>query len=255
LLVALSLPRSHADLSGWWTVAEEVGTPAADASPAGAPHAAVLESGASFIGSGKFGGAVTLDGVNDIVRISDHAAFEFDQKTSFTLAFWFRTTWNFPDTRGFIAGLELALQGGGRGSPGTDDAGSLITWLASYGLGVGSELTDPDHDQLTVLVEDVLGGSPASNDMNLHPGITLQELSVGGLVDAYAVMTFTRNNAAEGVTITPEVSRDLVSLQEITEVLTRDPSAQAGLDLISVRVADPISSGTRLFVRLRVETK
>jgi hypothetical protein len=38
-------------------------------------------------------------------------------------------------------------------------------------------------------------------------------------------MTFTRNNAPEGVTITPEVSRNLVSLQEITEALTRDPSA------------------------------
>ncbi|MDE0595542.1 MAG: hypothetical protein OSB65_09875 [Roseibacillus sp.] len=139
--------------------------------------------------------------------------------------------------------------------PGTDDAVSLTTWLASYGLGVGSELTDLDHDQLTVLVEYALGGSPASNDVILHPGITLQELSVGGFVDAYAVMTFTRNNAAEGVIITPEASQDLVSLQEITQVLTYAPSAQVGLDLISVRVADPISSNTRLFVRLRVETK
>jgi hypothetical protein len=90
---------------------------------------------------------------------------------------------------------------------------------------VGGELTNPDHDQLTVLVEDALGGSPASNDVNLHPGITLEDPSVGGHVDAYAGMTFTRNNAPEGVTITPEVSRNLVSLQEITEVLTRDPSA------------------------------
>jgi hypothetical protein len=45
------------------------------------------------------------------------------------------------------------------------------------------------------------------------------------------------------------------SWQGITEVLTDDASGQAGFDLISVRVPDPISSDTRLFVRLRVETK
>ena len=51
---------------------------------------------------GKFGGAVELDGVDDIVRIADHADFEFAATTSFTLAFWFRTTADFSNTRGFI---------------------------------------------------------------------------------------------------------------------------------------------------------
>ncbi|MDE0595543.1 MAG: hypothetical protein OSB65_09880 [Roseibacillus sp.] len=107
-MVALPLSRSHADLVGWWTFDEGVGITAGDTSPDGATHAGGLESGASFLRSGKFDGAVTLDGGNGIVRISDHADFEFDQNTSFTLASWFRTAWNFSNTRGFIGkGYEL----------------------------------------------------------------------------------------------------------------------------------------------------
>lgn len=178
---------------------KEVGTTAADTSPDGATHAAVVESGASFIESGKFGGAVTLDGVNDIVRILDHADFEFDQNTSFTLAFWFRTTWNFPNTRGFIGkGYELSPH------------------VAGYFLlrAGGDEVPEFESRQTS--------SSTPRIKFDSH-------MSSGTLNDG--------------------------SWQGITEVLTDDASGQAGLDLISVRVPDPISSDTRLFVRLRVETK
>ncbi|MFP6866087.1 MAG: LamG-like jellyroll fold domain-containing protein, partial [Roseibacillus sp.] len=100
---------ARADLVGWWTFDEVSGATAADSSSSGASHPGALVNGANFVGGGKFGGAVSLDGVDDIVRISDHADFEFDQSASFTVAFWFRTTWNFPNTRGFIGkGYELS---------------------------------------------------------------------------------------------------------------------------------------------------
>ena len=67
VVLVLSALSSRVDLVGWWTFDEGSGTTAADSSPEGSSHPASLQSGASFIAGGKFEGAVTLDGVNDIV--------------------------------------------------------------------------------------------------------------------------------------------------------------------------------------------
>lgn len=141
------------------------------------------------------------------------------------------------------------------GSPGTDDSVSLSTWLASHGLGLGSELTDPDGDHLSVLLEYALGGSPFVHDTAIHPALALQLLDVDGVVSEYAVMTYMRSNLADGITMTPEYSTDLVTWQEITKVLSYDISEQAGIDQIRVRVPSPVPSVERQFVRLRVELK
>ncbi len=94
---------ARADLVAWWKFDETTGTTAADSSPAGAAHPGALEYGTAFVpGGGSFGGSVSLDGIDDVIRVADHTDLEFDENTSFSIAFWFKTTADFSDTRGFI---------------------------------------------------------------------------------------------------------------------------------------------------------
>lgn len=95
--------NARADLVAWWAFDESGGVTASDSSGSANAHPGALEDGAAFLpAGGRFDGAVSLDGIDDVVRVADHADLEFDAATSFTIAFWFKTTANFPDTRGFI---------------------------------------------------------------------------------------------------------------------------------------------------------
>lgn len=102
-LSVLSTLSARADLVTWWTFDESAGTTAADTSPGGVCHPGFLENGAAFIpAGGRFGGAVSLDGIDDVVRVADHTGLEFDASRSFTISFWFKTTADFTDSLGFI---------------------------------------------------------------------------------------------------------------------------------------------------------
>ncbi len=103
VIIAFGVNESKAGLVGWWTFDDANGVEAADSSPEGGNHPAMLENGAMFVSNGgRFGGGVSLDGENDRVRIADHSDFEFDAEASFSIAFWFRSSVAFPNTRGFI---------------------------------------------------------------------------------------------------------------------------------------------------------
>jgi lysophospholipase L1-like esterase len=77
------------DLKGHWPLNEGSGTTAMDASGNG--HHATLLNGVAWTASGRDGGAVTLDGVNDQLQVPDSTELELAGR-SFTVALWVKTT-------------------------------------------------------------------------------------------------------------------------------------------------------------------
>ena len=76
-----------AGLVGAWGFDEGTGTTVADASPAG--NSGTI-SGATRTAFGRFGGALSFDGVNDMVTIPD--ANSLDLTTGMTLSAWVNPT-------------------------------------------------------------------------------------------------------------------------------------------------------------------
>jgi|GEM_PF-591071 len=96
----VSLVDSHIALEprcglvGQWALDESTGTTAADATFAG--HDGTLEGGLSFTSdsvTGLMGGALSFDGVNDMIRVANPSDGSLDFGTgTFTLSAWIKTT-------------------------------------------------------------------------------------------------------------------------------------------------------------------
>jgi hypothetical protein len=141
------------------------------------------------------------------------------------------------------------------GSPGGDDSLALSDWLASHGLSAGDELRDDDRDLLPVLLEYALGGSPSVGESALRPVVGMRVQNHGGSPARYAVMSFQRSKAADGVITIPEASTDLINWHPVTGVIESGPSGQAGIDVVTVALELPASGKSQQFLRLRVEAK
>jgi lysophospholipase L1-like esterase len=87
--ITVSGPANTADAAGHWPFNDGAGATAADASGNGNPSA--LLNGVLWSLSGRVGGAVSLDGVDDYLRVNDSPALE-PAGRNFTVALWVRTT-------------------------------------------------------------------------------------------------------------------------------------------------------------------
>ena len=134
---ALTTPiPATAGLVGWWKFDEASGTAATDS--ASAPANGTLITGATFQpASGRFGGAVYLNGTSGYVDMGDAAKLEFPVAQSYSLSCWYKpdgdeTVAEFQTNNGLITkGYGLNL-----GTPAYDTAGYyLMTVNWSTGAG------------------------------------------------------------------------------------------------------------------------
>jgi endonuclease I len=110
---------------------------------------------------------------------------------------------------------------------------------------VSAELADPDGDGLPNLAEYVFGHNPHSNDMAV-----IQSLTNG--VDGgtnYLYIAHHVNHYLSGVTLTYQVSTDMVAWADVTPEVITNMQIDAQKDLVSVRFP---ASGPMEFVRFKL---
>lgn len=78
------------DVGGMWLFDEDDGDVAKDSSDNG--NDGEILGGVEWVAEGKFGGALSFDGVNGWVEVPDDDSVEFPQGVDFTLACWLKVT-------------------------------------------------------------------------------------------------------------------------------------------------------------------
>jgi hypothetical protein len=143
------------------------------------------------------------------------------------------------------------------GTPGTADGELLGDWLGAHGLAAGQEGTDLDFDRMAAIVEFAQGTDPNAAASSGYLSGGLQTLGVGGVSDTYQVIEFQRSKGADGVIVVAEVSADFVDWSPAGPVVAFRDSAMPGIEIITIRSPDPISSalGAQQFIRLRMSAK
>lgn len=129
-------------------------------------------------------------------------------------------------------------------SPGGDDRESFLNWQGT--------ITTPDHDGDGVdnLVEYALGASAFDDSQAALPTGAWQEFTVGETTGTYATLTFQRATYHEDAEQHVEFSTDLNSWP-IAGVLVSRTETVPGTVVEVWRSNTPVSSGTRLFGRVR----
>jgi hypothetical protein len=138
-------------LNAYWQFNEGSGTNAADAT--GQNHPAALRNGAGWTGAGYAGAAVTLDGVDDFLQVTDAADIEVAGQ-SFTVALWMKTTRTAPQM--LVEKQHTSWNGEFLFALNRDNAvpGGFSVWTGSAWLdSVGRGLTDGQWHHLAVTFE------------------------------------------------------------------------------------------------------
>ena len=143
------------------------------------------------------------------------------------------------------------------GTPGSQDtpAVTFASWAA--GFGVVDPNADDDLDGLTNFLEFVLLGDPTTtSSINGQVDVAIETLDLGLGPEDYLTLTINHRITATEVTITPEVSSDLVTWDDgIGSVLLYSRSYHGDGSATSVyRSAASISALDRAFLRARFET-
>ncbi|MBN8459539.1 MAG: fibronectin type III domain-containing protein [Verrucomicrobia bacterium] len=116
---------------------------------------------------------------------------------------------------------------------------------------ISGDTADPDHDGVRNLMEFALGGLPGSADTSVLPEASF--MTVGS--NRHLTFTYKRPVAPSALTVTPEVSADLLSwdgaASKFVTVSTGAPSG--GHEEVVARLADPVTASP-CFVRLKVTT-
>ena len=99
LAATLSRPPSNLGLVGYWPMNEGVGVKAGDISNKG--YTGTLRNGISW-SSGKHGGALSLDGLNDYVDVTDNSNLKY-QGGNMTLSVWMKPDFAETDGAHFIS--------------------------------------------------------------------------------------------------------------------------------------------------------
>ncbi|HTS19772.1 MAG TPA: endonuclease [Verrucomicrobiae bacterium] len=110
---------------------------------------------------------------------------------------------------------------------------------------VVAETADPDGDGLPNLAEYVFGHDPHTNDSSYILSLTNQVISGAN----YLVLTHHLNHYLSGVTVTYQVSTDLVVWADTSAQVVTNWQIDTQKDAVTVRLAAP---GPREFVRLKL---
>jgi hypothetical protein len=139
------------------------------------------------------------------------------------------------------------------GSAGASDTISYVQWALDY-PGVGALLDDDDADGMKNLLEYGVGSSPLQN--SLPPAAAVTNLVVESVSSPYLTLSFRRQIGATDLVYAVEFSTDLINPSgwAATGVLVSSTLNGDGTVTELWRSAQPITSGTKLFVRLKVES-
>jgi hypothetical protein len=117
---------------------------------------------------------------------------------------------------------------------------------------IAGPLADPDHDGLPNLIEYALGSNPLiATGSSFRPVAAIAVNPTDQLL--HLTLTANLNANATDVTVTAEVSADLVTWNSgATYVDTVSDTTNNGIRTLVLRDHTPLTAGTRRFIRLRV---
>jgi hypothetical protein len=107
---------------------------------------------------------------------------------------------------------------------------------------VSGDLADADRDSLQTLAEYALGGDPNATTALPTP------VNTGG----YLTLTYARRKSATDVTINVEATHDLKNWTPLAPVEQVSIADAGAFELVTVRIATPISQDPQAFLRLKV---
>jgi len=172
-----------------------------------------------------------------------------------------------PTESGF-PGYSLVLISDGGNVPAHSDPGN---WRSSTLIGgnptssdrvafTGNPLADDDGDQLSKLMEHALGTSDSDGSEGpSNLAVSIETLTVDGVENSYATISFQRNIAADDVNVWVETGSDLEgwSTGASHSVLVSQTNHGNGLSTVKYRAASPYndSSPSSWFYRLAAELR
>ena len=139
------------------------------------------------------------------------------------------------------------------GNPGGADADSYAAWASRNAI-TGAMSDDPDKNGLTNLAEYGLGLVPSASETDGIFSAQFETVTVSGTPATYLVLRYRRNAAADDVTVTPQMSTDMVNWTPLTDVVPPDVSNPNGTEDLARRSPQPITGGPRVYVRVFVTT-
>ena len=139
------------------------------------------------------------------------------------------------------------------GSPGSADADTFAAWAARNSI-AGTMSDDLDGNGLTSLAEYGLGLLPSSTETDGITSAMFETVTVAGTPDTYLVLRFRRYAAADDVTVTPQMSSDMVTWTALTDAVPPDISNPNGTEDLARRSPLPVAAGARVYVRVFVTT-
>jgi hypothetical protein len=117
----------------------------------------------------------------------------------------------------------------------------------------GTPTADNDGDGLSALLEYSLGGSDSSPGDVPTPALDTTSIDLGQGAQTYLTIQARQNLAADAATLIAEFSSDLVTWTSSSSgvVYMGETVSPTGVAFRRWRAADPITSATRQFLRVR----
>jgi hypothetical protein len=140
------------------------------------------------------------------------------------------------------------------GTPGTGDADSFAAWATRNGV-TGTMTDDFNGNGLSNLLEYGLGLNSAGHETDGFISARFETIEVTGVSDTYMVVRYRRNNAADDVLVTPEMSLDMVNWTPLIDDVVPPVSNPDGTLDAARRSPQPVSGGARIYVRVSVTTR
>lgn len=134
------------------------------------------------------------------------------------------------------------------GAPGISDAFAFS----------GNPAADADQDGLNAWLEYLLGTSDSDNGAGANGfSSNVQSIIVSGIPNNYLTLSITRHPAADDALSTVEFSDDLVTWNSGANYVILVTRTRTATGLLSEvwRAKEPVSSGSRQFLRLRVQSR
>ncbi|MFT6863321.1 MAG: hypothetical protein ACJAVK_001882 [Akkermansiaceae bacterium] len=134
------------------------------------------------------------------------------------------------------------------GNPGSSDAAPPFDGVAG---------ADKDLDGLDALLEYALGGDDGDPAAAPYPTVSVEPLEGGNATDDYLLIKIQRDLAAEDMTISAEISSNLITWQSgLTAVVLVDETANDdGTSTLTFRSTQTVDSASQIYIRARVKQR